>query len=127
MQPLFDLHTHTLASGHAYSTLMENIEAASERGLAAMGFSEHAPTMSGAPDPMYFMNFKIIPDTIMGVRIYRGIEANILDFNGAVDVDASLASRLDYVIASPAPPHSSRRGRGRRTPAPSSARCSAPS
>ena len=104
MKPLFDLHTHTLASGHAYSTLMENIEAASERGLAAMGFSEHAPTMSGAPDPMYFMNFKIIPDTIMGVRIYRGIEANILDFNGAVDVDAAMASRLDYVIASLHPP-----------------------
>ena len=28
MRPLMDLHTHTLASGHAYSTLKENLEEA---------------------------------------------------------------------------------------------------
>ena len=28
LKPLVDLHTHTIASGHAYSTLKENIEAA---------------------------------------------------------------------------------------------------
>ena len=104
MKPLFDLHTHTLASGHAYSSLVENVETASARGLAAMGLSEHAPAMPGAPGRMYFLNFGIIPDTILGVRVYRGIEANILDFNGAVDVDAVMTAHLDYVIASLHPP-----------------------
>ena len=39
MQPLFDLHTHTIASGHAYSTLKENIEEAAKIGLKALGIS----------------------------------------------------------------------------------------
>lgn len=33
MRPLMDLHTHTLASGHAYSTLKENLEEAKKNGL----------------------------------------------------------------------------------------------
>lgn len=104
MKPLFDLHTHTIASGHAYSTLKENIEAARERGLVAMGFSDHASTMPGAAHPFYFGNFKVIRETISDVRIYKGIEANIIDYEGTIDVDHRLASKLHYVIASIHPP-----------------------
>lgn len=100
MKPLFDLHTHTVASGHAFSTLKENVEAARERGLLALGISDHAPGMPGGPHPFYFGNFKVIRETIGGVRILKGIEANILDFEGSIDVDMGLACRLDYVIAS---------------------------
>ena len=32
MKALMDLHTHTISSGHAYSTLKENIEEAREKG-----------------------------------------------------------------------------------------------
>lgn len=100
MKPLFDLHTHTIASGHAYSTLKENIEAARERGLVALGLSDHAPAMPGTADPFYFGNFKVIREDIEGVRILKGIEANVLDCEGAIDVDEDLARKLDYVIAS---------------------------
>ena len=41
MKLLFDLHTHTVASGHAFSTLKENIEEAAAKGLKAMGMSDH--------------------------------------------------------------------------------------
>ena len=40
MKLLFDLHTHTVASGHAFSTLKENIEEAAAKGLKAMGTSD---------------------------------------------------------------------------------------
>lgn len=33
MKRIMDLHTHTTDSGHAYSTLKENIEIASEKGI----------------------------------------------------------------------------------------------
>ena len=33
MRDLMDLHTHTIASGHAYNTMNEMIAAAAERGL----------------------------------------------------------------------------------------------
>ena len=38
---MLDLHTHTLASGHAYGTVRENALAASEKGLIGMGVTEH--------------------------------------------------------------------------------------
>lgn len=104
MKPLFDLHTHTIASGHAFSTLEENARAAGARGLEALGFSDHAPGMPGGPHRFYFENFRVVPDHIAGVRIYKGIEADILDSGGGLDVDERIASRLDYVIASLHPP-----------------------
>jgi putative hydrolase len=79
MNPLIDLHTHTIASGHAYSTLKENLEEAIRQGLKVLGTSEHAPMMPGTAPLMYFMNFKVIPREISGVQLYNGIEANILD------------------------------------------------
>lgn len=38
---LADLHTHTIASLHAYSTLKENIDAAKERGLQYIAITDH--------------------------------------------------------------------------------------
>ena len=42
-----DMHTHTLASGHAYSTIREMAHAASMTGLDILGITEHAPKMPG--------------------------------------------------------------------------------
>ena len=42
-----DTHSHTLASGHAYNTMMEMIHAAQEKGLEVYGITEHAPRMPG--------------------------------------------------------------------------------
>ena len=39
MKAIMDLHTHTLAAGHAYSTLLENIDAALAMGLQYLGMS----------------------------------------------------------------------------------------
>jgi len=104
MKPLFDLHTHTIASGHAFSTLKENIEAAAGRGLLALGISDHSPGMPGAAHPFYFGNYKILRKTLLGIRIIKGIEANITDFAGTIDVDAETAGKVEYVIASLHPP-----------------------
>ena len=48
MIDLLDLHTHTIASGHAYNTLYEMAQSAAEKGLALYGCSEHAPAMPGS-------------------------------------------------------------------------------
>ena len=104
MKPLFDLHTHTIASGHAFSTLKENIEAAVGRGLLALGISDHSPGMPGSAHSFYFGNYKILRKTLLGIRIIKGIEANITDFAGTIDVDAEMAGKVEYVIASLHPP-----------------------
>ena len=78
MKLLFDLHTHTVASGHAFSTLKENIEEAAAKGLKAMGTSDHYSAMPGSAQPIYFTNFKAIKEKILGVRIFTGMEANVI-------------------------------------------------
>ena len=47
MKILADTHSHTLASGHAYSTITEMAEAAAAKGLEVLALTEHAPKMPG--------------------------------------------------------------------------------
>ena len=100
MKYIIDLHTHSIAGGHAYSTFQENVAAAYAKGLSVYGFSEHAPAMPGGPHPYFFENFKVLPDEYKGMRVLKGCEANIIDLEGHFDLDDSVLARMDYVIAS---------------------------
>lgn len=97
---LFDLHTHTIASGHAYSSLLENISCAKAQGMLAYGFSDHTEKMPGTMGNMWFTNFKVVPKEIEGLRIVCGAEVNILDEDGTYDLDQPTAKKCDYLIAS---------------------------
>ncbi len=100
MKDLLDVHTHTIASVHAYSTLREMITAAKEKGLELIGIADHAPSMPGAFHEFYFCNFKVIRPEAYGIDVVMGVELNILDFTGSIDLKEHLLSRLDYAIAS---------------------------
>lgn len=100
MNICMDLHTHTVASGHGYSTLKENISAAQEIGLKYLGMSEHGPAMPGGPHEFFFSNFRCIPREHEGLRLFCGAEANIIDFGGSLDLKEALLKKMDYVIAS---------------------------
>ncbi len=95
-----DSHTHTVASGHAYSTLNENVQAAAARGIKLLAITDHGPAMPGAPHFWYFKNMRVIPRLQHGVGVLRGIEANILNFKGELDIDADTLQHLDIVLAS---------------------------
>lgn len=99
-----DLHNHTIASGHAYSTLMETVAAAKEKGIKILGVTEHTKKMPGTCDEIYFRNFRVIDDVIDGVEVLMGAELNIIDFDGGVDMDQELLSSMDVAIASFHPP-----------------------
>ena len=94
-----DLHTHTLASTHAYSTILENANAAREEGLAYLAWTDHAPGMEDSPHPWHF-HFTNFPERIGGVRILRGVEADIVDHAGGLDMDGEALAELDWVVAS---------------------------
>jgi len=93
-----DLHVHTIASGHAYSTLEEYVAQAKKIGLKAFAVAEHGPAMPGAPHFYYFANMKMIPPVIDGIRVYRGVEANIINDQGELDLDPEILDMLDVVI-----------------------------
>lgn len=100
MNDIFDLHTHTIASGHAYNTLYEMIHAAADKKLTLFGCSDHTPAMPGGPDAMYFVNFKVIPRELYDVKVLMGAELNLLKPDGSVDLKEKLLAKLDYAIAS---------------------------
>lgn len=95
-----DVHTHTVSSGHAYSTVTENAAYAAKMGLQLIGISDHAPKMPGSAGYLHFLNLKVLPEYIEGVRVLKGIELNILDNTGKVDMKNGILKRLDYAIAS---------------------------
>ena len=81
-----DVHTHTLASRHAYSTIMECAAVAKARGLALVGSTDHYSCMISETvdvrDYQHFINFEVWPDVIDGVRVLHGVEADIVDLEG---------------------------------------------
>lgn len=95
-----DTHVHTLACGHAYSTIMENVHWAAQKGLSFIGITEHAPEMHDAPQSSFFRNLYSLPDRIEGVNILKGAECNIMDYDGRLDLSEKLLRELDWVIAS---------------------------
>ena len=81
-----DMHTHTVASTHAYSTITENCSWAGKHGIKYLGMTDHGVAMQDAPDTWHFENLRILPDFLEGVRVFKGIEANILDPDGSLDI-----------------------------------------
>lgn len=99
MKPLLDVHTHTVASGHAFSTIQEMVQEAANRGLKILGITEHAPGIPGTCNPIYFRNLHVVPRQQKGVRLLLGSELNILDTKGTIDLDESYYRILDIIIA----------------------------
>ena len=94
-----DMHTHTLASGHAFSTIQEMAKAGAEKGLKLLGITEHTPGIPGTCDPIYFRNLHVVPRQMYGIELMLGAEINILDGRGNMDADDDLMRRLDIRIA----------------------------
>ncbi|MDO5408453.1 MAG: phosphatase [Eubacteriales bacterium] len=100
MTDILDLHTHTVMSGHAYNTLYEMLHSASEKGVKLLGVTEHAPGIPGACHPFYFINFRVVPREVYGVKLMLGCELNIIDYDGTVDLKPRFLKGLDFAIAS---------------------------
>lgn len=100
MKYVLDVHTHTIVSGHAYSTLLENAKQASEIGLKVLGTTEHGTAMPGSPHIWYFDNYKVLPREIYGVIMLYGCEANVMDYKGNLDMPVNTLKNMDLVIAS---------------------------
>lgn len=100
MRDILDSHTHSIASGHGYSTIHEMAAAASEKGLKLLGITDHSMAMPGTCHEYYFMNLKVLPRKMCGIEVMFGTEVNIMDYQGKIDMDAYLLKQMDVVIAS---------------------------
>ncbi len=74
-------------------------KAAAERGLQMLGITDHGPAMPGGPHRYYFGNLGVLPQELYGVEILKGVEANILDVRGNLDLPEYYLRSLDLVLA----------------------------
>ncbi|WP_322153045.1 phosphatase [Paratractidigestivibacter sp.] len=118
-----DVHTHTLFSRHAYSTVEEDVQSAADAGLELLGITDHFSCMLFEEQTLknfqYYINMGVWPREWHGVRLLHGCEADIVDVEGHLfghDIpvthniteerrrEATLKSKVfdacDYVIAS---------------------------
>ena len=100
MKYILDVHCHTVASGHAFSTINENAAHAASIGLTHIAMADHGPAMPGGTHLYTFTNQWILPDYIHGVRVLKGAEVNIIGHDGNLDLPDNLLHKMDFVIAS---------------------------
>lgn len=103
---LFDYHTHTVYSRHHHGkgTIEENVMVAVEKGLSAIAITDHGPGHL-----FYGVKRKCFPEIRTEInrlrkkypmiKIYMGVEANIIDTAGGLDVIKEDIEQLDFVIA----------------------------
>ncbi|MDO4633704.1 MAG: phosphatase [Eubacteriales bacterium] len=114
----FDLHTHSLASGHGTaSTISDMAKTAAARGLSALGVSDHAPGTLGSATESYFRSLALAPRRRFGLQLLYGVELDILDVNGRLDLSDEILSSLDYAIASMHPANFTPRSKAENTEA----------
>lgn len=98
MELFIDLHIHTNASSHAYSSIYEYVQVARDKKLQVIAMTDHGPMLDDSPHMWHFLNLNAIPETVCGVRILKAIEANILE-DGTIDCSYEIAKKLDFVMA----------------------------
>ncbi|MCC8166847.1 MAG: PHP domain-containing protein [Planctomycetes bacterium] len=95
-----DTHTHTVLSGHAWSTLRENAVGAAKRGLTGMCLTEHGHAMPGAGPFFLTTAQKMLPPEVAGIRVFYGVEANIIDIAGTIDIEDRMLFNSEWNVAS---------------------------
>lgn len=100
MKYILDTHSHTIASGHAYSTMKEMVEAARDCHLELLAITEHGSAMAGTCTEVYFQNLRVVRKNKMGVKLLLGAELNIVDYEGNVDMHEYTWKDMDIIIAS---------------------------
>ncbi len=102
MRIIADYHTHTRYS-HGKGTIRENVEAAIEKGLKAIGICDHGPGhyLYGVKrEKIYQMRKEVdrLNREYKEIRILLGVEANIIGFDGTIDVDEEIIEMLDILL-----------------------------
>jgi putative hydrolase len=90
-----DLHVHSLFSACGLHTFLELLDYGRRIGLKAMAITDHGTAVGGRLSSVFFERFTP-PHT--GIKLYKGIEHNILDDKGTVDVSWQFMPFIDILL-----------------------------
>jgi putative hydrolase len=97
-----DYHTHTIYS-HGKGTIRENVESAISKGLKEIAICDHGPSHMGfgvKRDKFRKMREEVdkLNDEFKQIRILLGVEANIISYDGIIDVDEDIIKYIDILL-----------------------------
>ena len=104
MKILADYHTHTKYS-HGKGTIEENVKVAISKGIEVLGISDHGYkhlTYGIKKDDIFKMREEVdyLNEKYNNkIKILLGVECNILDDKGNIDINEKMRDVLDYVMA----------------------------
>ena len=103
MQILADYHTHTKYS-HGKGTIEENVLEAISKGIKTIGISDHGYKHLAYGiklNDIYKMREEIdkLNDKYSNIEILLGMECNILDGHGNIDIHDKIIENCDYIMA----------------------------
>ena len=90
-----DLHVHSLFSACGLHTFLELLEYGRRIGLKAMAITDHGLAVGGRLTSVFFERFK---PPYADIKLYKGIEHNILDENGTIDVSWQFMPFIDILL-----------------------------
>lgn len=94
-----DLHIHTNVNPHAFSTFEENVQAAVKKKMDIIAITNHGPALQDTPHWWHLVNITSLPDVIDGVRVIKGVEANIIDDRGHLDINQIVFKKTELILA----------------------------
>lgn len=102
MRIFADYHTHTIYS-HGKNTIRENVEAAIDKGLREISITDHGPGhmfFGVKKENLKKMRQEIdeLNEEYKNIKIFLGLEANILSRDGDVDVDDEMMKIIDMLL-----------------------------
>lgn len=103
MQILADYHTHTKYS-HGNGTIEENVLEAISKGIKIIGISDHGYKHLAYGiklNDIYKMREEIdkLNEKYSNIEILLGMECNILDSYGNIDINDKIIENCDYIMA----------------------------
>lgn len=103
MEIFADYHTHTIYS-HGKGTVLDNVAAASKRGLAEIAISDHGPShMAGIGIKNIQTLDQIRQDCQQAMKVYPnvqvklGVESNVTSILGDIDIPQEYQEKLDVL------------------------------
>jgi len=99
----YDLHTHTTFS-HGKGSVEDNVKAGISKGLASIGISDHGPGhitygVKRRDIPVMRSEVNRLKPLYPEIEILLGIEANIINPSGRIDVTPAELKQFDYLLA----------------------------
>lgn len=91
-----DLHSHSFFSRCGVHSVIEVLEAARKKGLKAQAITDHGPAKV---DRISSTFFKRLIDPVPGIKLLKGMECNLTDKMGHLDMDEKIIPYCDVLLA----------------------------